>query len=270
MIRLAGVDVHLIIFYSNILSLFFLAPMVFAKVRRGKLPRGKALYKFLVLGPITLLNTFTFLYALKNTTISNALMTHYIAPVVVAVLAAVFLKERFTLRVFGAIVLASVGLLILLGMDPSEIAYVWRLRDGNSLGIFSGLVSGVSYAMLIVMVRVLAPHEDVVVLVFFQNLMMCVLLLPFVREFPIHALWSFVFIGVLHSTLAPLLYVHGLKTLRANSAAILGYLEPVCAILFGVVILGEIPGRQSYVGGALILFSGYLAMRGQQADAPPP
>ena len=263
-VRTADVGVHLIIFYSNLFSLFLLSPFVFRSAKRKFLPSGRGALKFLILGPVTLLNTFTFLYALKNTTISNALMTHYIAPIIVAVLAAFLLREKFTQRMLLAIVISSMGLWVMLGQSPTGIfAGDAGGMDGNALGILSGLASGVAYAFLIILIRVMAPNEDTLVLVFFQNLMMCVLLLPFIREFPFDALWSFLLVGVLHSTLAPLLYVSGLKSVRAGSAAILGYLEPVSAILLGALIIGEIPGLFAIIGGVLILFSGIITISGE-------
>jgi len=266
-VRTAGVGVHLIIFYSNLLSLFVIGPIVLRAGRRRNLPRGRDILKFLVLGPVTLLNTFTFLYALQNTTITNALMTHYIAPVIVAVLAACFLGEKFTLRVFLAITVSSLGLWIMLVYgNAGFVATAGMSMNGNGLGILSGLASGVSYALLIILVRTLAPGEDSLVLVFFQNLMMCALLLPFIREFPVNAAWSFLLVGLLHSTAAPLLYVNGLKTVHANTTAILGYLEPVSAILLGVLILGELPGQAALLGGVMVLLSGIIAITGEQDD----
>ena len=48
--------------------------------------------------------------------------------------------------------------------------------------------------------------------------------------------------GIVHSTVAPILYFKGLQTVTANRAAVLGYLEPVSAILFSMVFLNEKPG----------------------------
>jgi drug/metabolite transporter (DMT)-like permease len=266
-VRQAGVGVHLIIFYSNLLSLFIIGPVVFLSGRHKHIPRGRGILKLLVLGPVTLLNTFLFLYALQNTTISNALMTHYIAPVIVALLAAIFLGERFSVRALSAIAISSIGLWIILGQgDIFFIGAGSGGMDGNTLGIISGLASGVAYAILIILVRVLAPGEDSLVLVFFQNLMMCVLLVPFIHEFPAHAALSILFVGLFHSTLAPLLYVSGLRTVHANTTAILGYMEPVSAILLGVFILGEVPGLAAVFGGILILVSGLIAIRGESGD----
>jgi drug/metabolite transporter (DMT)-like permease len=68
--------------------------------------------------------------------------------------------------------------------------------------------------------------------------------------------------GIVHSTIAPVLYFRGFKAVTANRAAILGYLEPVCAILLGALFLEEGVTCKTVVGGGIILFSGYLTVKG--------
>jgi drug/metabolite transporter (DMT)-like permease len=100
------------------------------------------------------------------------------------------------------------------------------------------------------------------VLAFFTNLTITILLLPFVREMPLHALWSYLIVGIVHSTIAPILYYKGLQYVTANRSAVLGYIEPVGAIIFGIIFLSEHPSAISLIGGVLIIFSGYLTLRG--------
>jgi drug/metabolite transporter (DMT)-like permease len=99
------------------------------------------------------------------------------------------------------------------------------------------------------------------VLAFFANITIIILLAPFVREFPVHALWSYLFMGIIHSTIAPILYFKGLQEVTANRAAVLGYLEPVCAIVISMIFLNEVPGIHSIIGGMLIILSGYLTLK---------
>jgi drug/metabolite transporter (DMT)-like permease len=260
-VRLSGVPVPVLIFYSALVALAVQTPIIFRKHYRARISRGRGLLKILVLGPVTLANLLAFFYAYTFTTISNAIMTHYIAPVVVAFLAPVFLKETLTRGVLLSLLVSSLGLWILLDMHPGEFIATLRAPGSDAMGIFLGLLSGVAYAVLILLVRAFARNHNPLVLTFFQNAMMCLMLLPFVKELPLHALWSFVFVGVVHSTVAPVLYFRGLRDVRANRTAILGYVEPVCAILFGIIFLGEYPSVVSVAGGALILFSGYLTLR---------
>jgi drug/metabolite transporter (DMT)-like permease len=66
--------------------------------------------------------------------------------------------------------------------------------------------------------------------------------------------------GIVHSTIAPILYFKGLQSITAQKAAVLGYFEPVGAILLAVLIFGESPSGMAVIGGILILTSGYIAI----------
>jgi|Deesub1362A_J573_1020465.scaffolds.fasta_scaffold00004_2 drug/metabolite transporter (DMT)-like permease len=260
-VRLSGVPVHILIFYSAVVSVLVQGMILTKSQYRGLLRIDKRVLYLLVLGPLILINNFTFFYAYKNTTIANAILTHYIAPVVVAFLALVFLKEQPTKRVLFSIVIASVGLWVLLGVSPRDFLSCFKEPSRDMLGIMSGLFSGLAYAVIVVVTRVFAQNFNPLVMCFLQNVMISVILLPFVRVYPADALWSFLLVGVIHSTLAPILYFKGMSKVKANRAAILGYIEPVGAIIFGVIFFSEYPKIMSLIGGALIVFSGYITLR---------
>jgi drug/metabolite transporter (DMT)-like permease len=180
-------------------------------------------------------------------------LTHYTAPIIVAFLAPLFLKEIITRRIILVIIIASIGLWIMLdGLS---------LKENQMTGIIAGLVSGLSYAVIIIFLRLHSHKFHPLMLSFLTNAFIAILLAPFVREIPLHAIWSFLIVGIVHSTIAPILYYKGLKLVTANRAAVLGYLEPVCAITFAMLFLGEYPSAISLIGGALIIFSGYLTLK---------
>jgi drug/metabolite transporter (DMT)-like permease len=260
-VRLSGVPVHVLIFYSVLVALTLQGAIISRKAYRARIPRGRGLFKVLLLGPVALLNIFTFFYALKHTTITKAMMTHYIAPVVVAMLAPFLLKEALTKRVLASLAISLAGLWVLLGAGAGTVILPVMGPHADTFGVLSGLASGFAYAFLVIMVRAYARNYHPLVLAFFQNMMIFLLLLPFAPVFPAGALWSFLLVGVVHSTIAPVLYFMGLKEVRANRAAILGYLEPVSAIILGIIFLNEHPSALSLAGGALILFSGYLTLK---------
>ncbi len=257
-VRLSGVDIHVLIFYSLVVAVVVQGVILSGKRYRGDLFDRRKLKYPVILGCISLLNTFTFYYAFQNTTIANAVLTHYTAPVIVAILAPFTLRERITGKILVVILLASAGL--------------WIMSDGLSVdrgqmgGILAGLVSGVAYALIVILLRMHSKKFRPLVFVFLVNVVIIVILAPFIREVPVHGLWSFVFMGIVHSTIAPVIYFRGLQDVSANRAAVLGYLEPVCAILIAMVFLNEMPGIRAIVGGALILVSGYLTLRGGEKD----
>jgi drug/metabolite transporter (DMT)-like permease len=253
-VRLSGVETHILIFYSLLVSVIVQGAIVSKKKYRSQMNGLKKLSYPFILGVFLMLNNLSFFYAFQNTTIANAVLLHYTAPIIVVFLATVFLGEKVTGRVIFAIAVASAGLWILLNGFSLDKAYGY--------GMAAGLASGVSYAIIIILSRSFTGHFSPVVLSCWSNAFIVAMLLPFIRVFPLHAWKSFLGMGIVHSTVAPILYFKGLRTVTANRAAVLGYLEPVSAILFSMVFLNEKPGIYSVSGGVLILFSGYLAMKG--------
>lgn len=262
-IRLSGMPVTVLMFYAAVISALTTGSMLLLKrdLIRGISLRSVA--PLFVLAPVSLINTFTFFYAYKNTTIANAVLTHYTAPVIVAFLAPLILKERFTLRTIIAALIASAGLWIMLGVSPEEFYHSLLNGSKNSLGIISGLFSGLAYAMVIILIRRLAPQYHPVVMTFFQNTLIVIMLLPFSGTSAdlVRGLWAFLIMGIIHSTIAPILYFYGMKTVTATKGGLLGYLEPVFSIILGVIFLDELVGIKTFIGGALVLFSGYLTIR---------
>jgi len=164
------------------------------------------------------LNNLFFYYAFTHTTIANAVLTHYTAPIFVAVLAPLLLKEAIDRFVVLAIIVSSAGLWLML----NGFSY----SDENIAGITAGVLSGVAYALIIIIGRFLTRNYSILIITIFQNLVVVLLLFPFVNEIPLEIAGYLVLMGLLHSTVAPLLYIKGLQKVRATKAAVLGYLEP--------------------------------------------
>jgi len=263
-VRLSGVAPPILIFYSALISVIVQGIILMKRTYREAIPKGKNIMYILILGPVTLLNILTFFYAFTYTTIANAILTHYIAPIVVAFLAPVFLRESIPVRVILSIMIATVGLWILLGVTPSGLLDYWKEPTRDTWGIMLGLFSGFAYAILILLARFYAQNYKPLILCFFQNLVIALILLPFVKVFPHEALWSFLLVGIVQSTVAPITYFKGLSMVEANRAAVLGYMEPVGAITFGMIFFKEYPTAPSLIGGALIIFSGYRTLKGEK------
>jgi len=251
--RLSDLPVHIFLFYSLVIAVVLQTLIAWKKGYIKEITNRKKLAAPVLLGLVGLVNSLAFFYAFKTTTISNAVLTHYTAPIIVAFLAALFLREKITKMLIGAIVISSIGLWIMLDG--------FSIQQGNMIGIFSGLASGAAYAVIIIIARMYAREYRPFMLTYIVNITIVVCLAPFVREFPTRALWSFPVMGLIHSIIAPILYYRGLQEVSASRAAVLGYLEPVCAILLSMIFLREMPGQNSLIGGALILCSGYMTIR---------
>ena len=160
-----------------------------------------------------------------------------------------------------AILISSIGLWFILGTPASGAEL--PLGESERRGIIAGVLSGLAYALLIIIIRGIASKYLPLFIVFIQNTFIALMLLPFVLKMHItpQSLPYLVTLGIVHSTVAPWLYVEGIKSVKANEAAILGYLEPLGAIILALIFLHEIPGAKALLGGILILYSGFMILK---------
>ncbi|BCB96351.1 hypothetical protein JZK55_12730 [Dissulfurispira thermophila] len=268
-IKVSNMPVHMLMFFSCVTSVLLIGLMFTKKEFRQYIPKRKGILHLFVLAFISLINTFSFFFAYKNTSVANAVLTHYTAPVMVAFLAPIFLREKLTIKVLVSVTIATAGLWIMLGISVSQFFGLVIAGDKNTGGILAGLFSGFAYAVLIILIRILAQNFNPLIMTFFQNFFIAIFLMPVVfltSQFSNILLspsswWAFGIMGIVHSTIAPILYFRGMRDVTANRTAILGYLEPVCAIILGVIFLGEVVMTKTIIGGLMILFSGYLTIK---------
>ena len=136
------------------------------------------------------------------------------------------------------------------------------LIEAPDAGMLAGTASGLAYAFIIILARKISRFHSPYVISFILNLFIVILLLPtaFMGNYSISAvsLLLFLLMGLVHSTFALIIYLKGLREVKAQEAAVLGYLEPVGAILLALLILGEVPSATAAIGGLFIISAGYL------------
>lgn len=191
------------------------------------------------------------------------MLAHYTAPIFVAIIAPIVLHERLTGKIALAVTIATAGLCVMFGVSSDRFLHVMTEGKQETLGILAGLFSGFTYGLLIIVLRILARTCHPLVLTFFQNLVIALILVPFIEwgRNLMPWLWAILIMGGVHSTVAPVLYYRGMRDVTAHRAAILGYLEPVSAIVLGILFLHESVTAYALLGGAMILFSGYLTVK---------
>lgn len=177
------------------------------------------------------------------------------APVMVGILAALFLGERLTARVGLALLLAIAGTVLLSGLT--------ELTDGARVGDLSGIAlalgAGLSYALVTLGGRALAGRYPPLQTINLGFMASAALLLPFAlanglaADFPAAGWGLLVYLGVVPTALAYWLYVEGLKHTPATNASLIALLEPLFASALAALFFGERLEPAGWLGAALLL-----------------
>ena len=132
----------------------------------------------------------------------------------------------------------------------------------------AGLLAGVGYAAFQLVVKDLTKRVSAVTIVFTEAWLDALILLPL-------ALWQTVgagyqlttrdlvaglILGVVCTALAYLMWTHGMGMIKVQHSAILGYLEPVSAPVYALLLLGQAISLWTVIGGALIVVAGLLVV----------
>ncbi|MEO8874782.1 MAG: DMT family transporter [Polyangiaceae bacterium] len=206
------------------------------------------------------LNVLFFFRAYQTTTVAIAVLSHYLAPIFIAVAAPLVLGERADRRTSLAVLISFSGLVFLL--EP------WRSHASPSLalGATFGAASAFFYASNVLVTKRLVPVFSGSEMTFYHSLLATPLLALMVP----HGAWQAVDAHALHWLLAGslicgafpgLFFVWGLRSIAASRAATLTLLEPLVAVLVvGVFLFGERLNFFGIVGGSFILTGAVLVL----------
>jgi drug/metabolite transporter (DMT)-like permease len=188
-----------------------------------------------------------FVIATKLTTAANAILLQYTSPIYIAFLGVWFLGER-TQWYDWMIIFVVIGGMTLFFFD--------QLDSGNLLGNICAILSGVSFASLVLFMRKQkdeSPLETAVL----GNLLTCLVGLPFMFEsMPSLMSWvGLILLGVVQLGLSYILYSEAIKHVTALEAILIPGIEPILNPIWVFLILGEVPGRWALAGGFIVLIS---------------
>lgn len=220
-------------------------------------------YLYVGLALASMLNNLTYFFALGNTTVSNAIFTHYTAPVIVAALAPFMIAERLQRVTLISLPLAAAGMAIIVLASGGL-----SLTSAQFPGLVAGTASGVGYAFVIIFSRKLSQlmlhQKAIIVLLWMTIIATAPAALSVEHTIGMRSGMLLLMTGLFHSTTAPLMYFSALRKVLAQHAAILGYIEPLAAIPLAFLFLAETPPPAALSGGFLILLSGALVMRARE------
>jgi len=221
-------------------------------------PSRGALPPLAGLGVLYAFNALCFTFALQWVPASTASLVFYMYPVVVVLLAALFLGERLTPRRGSGVALATVGCLLTAGVG---------VLGGDPLGIALVLLSMSSLSIYIVLGRPLLqrlPGHGSAAVILTGTAVAAVAAAVVGDGLALGGgtrAWTLIaLLSVVGTALPITLFVMGLKRVDAGKAATFSTIEPIVTVAAASLLLGERIAPLQYLGGALIL-GGVLWLR---------
>lgn len=206
------------------------------------------------------LNCGLYFTALQTTTVAIATLTHYLAPLLVALAAPLVLREP---RRPGTLLAAGIGLFGL-----GVLLAPWQAGSGGFAGLAGagmGAASALFFAAGVFFNKRLSSSFEPSELLAYHMPSALLVLACFVPQGGWHvstgALGWLVAGAIGPGALAGIVFVRSLKQVPTGRAAVLTLAEPLTALGVAALVWGETLGAGALAGAALVLGAAYLVVR---------
>lgn len=249
----AGVEPNTVLFYRYALALPVLAIMIKARGRSFAI-QPKALLPLACMGLLLALSSVTLFYSYRYMDAGIASTLLFVYPVLVAVVMALLFKEKISLATVLSILMTVFG-----------VGLLCRSGDGTTLsltGILLVMLSSITYAAYIISVNRIRPLKEMptIVMSFYMLSFGALFLFCLVglgtqlQSIPHWYDWGYLIcLAILPTVVSFVATTQAIHYIGPTPTAILGALEPVTAVVFGVFIFNETMTPRIFLGIVLII-----------------
>lgn len=195
----------------------------------------------------------------RYTTVATATLCYYMAPMFVIMASPLVLGERLTAKKAVCILTALFGMALVSGVFETDKGEI-QLK-----GIIYGLVAAAFYASVMIinkkMTEIPAFDKTYLQLVFAAAVVAVYNIftvdMSMLSTEPKH-IFLLLFVGVFHTGFAYTLYFGAMKSMKAQSIAILSYIDPVFALILSAAILKENMSFLGVIGAVMVLGAAFV------------
>ncbi|MBR5259105.1 MAG: DMT family transporter [Eggerthellaceae bacterium] len=261
-----------IVWFRTLLGSVLLVGIFLITRRRLTSWQNRRQFVFLVLSGVAMAGGWLFVYeAYQRVGVGLGTLLYYCGPVLVLAASPLVFGERLTIRKLLGFAVVFVGLVLVNGLALQDGADVW--------GILCGIGAALTYAVMICFNKK-AGNADGFENSMIQLVVAFVVVTVFVGStcgldirVPSEA-WPYVLVlGLLNTGLGCYWYFSSIGQLRAQTVSVVGYAEPLSAVIFSALLLGEsmlplqIVGAVCIIGGAAFCELFGTPVRREQACA---
>lgn len=254
--RFIPLSSSLIAFFRGLIGALFL--VLFVKLQKKQIVHHIGHRSFLLLalsGGIMGVNWILLFEAYNYTTVATATLCYYMAPTIVVMLSPRLFQEKITLRKGICAAIAVIGMVFVSGVVESGLP-----APSELMGILFGLGAAVLYACVVILNK-MTPGIDALEKTIIQLGASSVVLLPYVllTEKSVPADLSgltvimLLLVGLVHTGIAYAMYFGSVDGLRAQTVAILSYMDPITALVLSALVLGEKMTGYDIIGAVMII-----------------
>ena len=253
-----GLPNETIVFFRNLFGLLALMPLL----ARGdiKVLHTKVLHLHLVRGLSGLTAMYCFFYTIANIKLADAMLLKLTAPILIPIVAFVWLKERLSFLARVAIAIGFAGVFLIL---KPEADLNWIM--------LAALTGSAMAAVAKVTVRKLSATEPAVRTVFYfaaTGALVSAVPLIWAWQTPTAKEWLLLLaLGPL-ATLAQLLMTRGYASAPASQVAIFTYSSVIFGAFLGWLFWNELWDWLSVIGAILVAIAAALALHSKSSKAP--
>lgn len=237
---MAGIGVNSILFYRYILAtvIFFVWLKFFKKISLKITPKEG--FSLALSGLLFSLSSITLFDSYHYIGVGIASTILFVYPIMVAILMSIFFKEKITKSTILAIILTSIGTTLLYKGDANTTL--------NIKGVALVLISALMYALYMVGIKknpaIKRMNTDKLTFyVIFFGLFVYIYNLKFCTQLQVIntplLIGCAIGLAILPTILSIELTNLGIKLIGSTKTAIFGALEPITALIFGVMIFHE-------------------------------
>lgn len=205
---------------------------------------------------ISLFN-WSYFTAIRETSLSIAVVLLYTGPAFVVLLSRIFFKEAITPQKFMALLFTLIGVMMVAEFTPGA-------NSISGYGLVTGLTAGFGYALYSIFSKTGLKHYSPLTIIFYTFLFASLFMVPLSGIYSIESLqrlsepgvlWMIIGLGFFPTVAAYLLYTEGLKRMEAGNASLTAMVEPVAATIFGIYLFGDVLSKTQFAGIIFVLLS---------------
>ena len=233
-----GMDPDSVLFFRYLFAIPILGMMIKGRGRSFKVER-KAVAPLIVMGLLVAFSSLALFQSYNYMEVGIASTLLFVYPIMVALIMALVFKEKLTLQTVFCILLALAG-----------IGLLYKSSDGTTInltGVLLVMASALSYAIYIIGVNQSTLKTVATLPLTFYILLFGVSLflvrVGFGKDLYIVDKWylwgNLIALAVFPTAISFLCTTSAVQYIGSTPTAILGALEPVTAVFFGVAVFGE-------------------------------